>query len=571
MTGARMTVRAQVDATMGRLGPAAWAATAAGGLLAVVSAFLRWTFDSSFAGNLTFSGSPGGSQWWTLLLGVLTVAGAVVSGPVRLIAGARAVAATRAAAVCGFALMLLTVLEIAISLHGLANLASGAWLGLVGTLVALLASRGLVAPATGAGVDARGRRPVVLPAAVEIGLLVLGIALCVYVASVLLGEPEAVLFVAKVVFVGSVAFVAHRVGLSAWFSRMSERHRGVVPIAALLGAAAFPLTQNGNDTNMSIAYQILVFAAAAIGLNIVIGYAGLLDLGYVAFVGAGAYTSAILSGAPSAPDWWHPPFLVAFLAGGLVSALLGVLIGLPTLRLRGDYLAIVTLAFGEIFHQVVSNLDGTNGPAVTGGDNGLPGVGPIRIGSFSFNDSHQFFGIPVTTFSNYYLLLLVLVALIVFSVGRVSRSRIGRAWVAIREDETAAEAMGISTYRLKLLAFAGGALLAGLGGAIRPHADTLASPDSYVFQQSTLLVAAVVLGGMGNIPGVILGSTILALLPEKLRFLDNNRLLVFGLALIIVMRFRPEGLLPSTRRRLELHTETDEPPPVVRTEPEGVL
>lgn len=554
------TVVARLDRLLSGLGPAAWVAIFVGGVVAAASTLLRWTFDSSFAGNLTYSGSPGGSQWWTLALGLLTAAGALLCGPLQLIRRDRAVAATRAAAVCGFLFMVLTALEIAISLHGLANLAFGAWLGLVGTLVAVIGSRGI--PTVDAPPPA-ARRGARLPAAAEILILVAGIALCVYVASILLGEPEAVLFVAKVVFIASVALIAARLGLTGGFSAMSARHPGIVPVAALLGAAAFPLTQNGNDTNMSIAYQILVFAAAAIGLNIVIGYAGLLDLGYVAFVGAGAYTSAVLSGAPSAPNWWHPPFLVAFLMGGIVSALLGILIGLPTLRLRGDYLAIVTLAFGEIFHQIVSNLDGTNGPQVTGGANGIFGIPPVDIGSFNFNKTHQLFGIPITTFSNYYLLLLILIALIVFSVGRVSRSRIGRAWVAIREDETAAEAMGISTYRLKLLAFAGGALLAGFGGAIRPHADTLVSPDSYVFQQSTLLVAAVVLGGMGNIPGVILGSTILTMLPEKLRFLENNRLLVFGIALIVVMRFRPEGLLPSTRRRLELHTETDEAPPPV--------
>jgi branched-chain amino acid transport system permease protein len=561
---------ARLDVVLGRLGPAAWVLTLVGGLGAAASTLLRWTFDSSFAGNLTYSGSPGGSQWWTLVLGLLTALGALLCGPLHLIDDVRALAATRAAAFCGFGFMLLTALEIAISLHGLANLAFGAWLGLAATLLGSIASRGLTAPVRDTGRTPE-RRPGQLPAAVEIAVLVVGIAFCVYVASVLLGEPEAVLFVGKVVFVSSMGLIASRVGLVARFSRMSARHPGVVPVAALLGAAAFPLTQNGNDTNMSIAYQILVFAAAAIGLNIVIGYAGLLDLGYVAFVGAGAYTSAILSGAPSAPDWWHPPFFVAFLMGGLVSALLGVLIGLPTLRLRGDYLAIVTLAFGEIFEQVVSNLDGTNGPQVTGGSNGIFGVPPIQVGRFDFSTTHQLFGIPITAFSNYYLLLLVLIAVIVFSVGRVSRSRIGRAWVAIREDETAAEAMGISTYRLKLLAFAGGALLAGLGGAIRPHVDTAVSPDSYVFQQSTLLVAAVVLGGMGNIPGVILGSTILTMLPEKLRFLENNRLLVFGIALIVVMRFRPEGLLPSTRRRLELHTENDEAPPTVAPAGTGVV
>jgi len=549
---------ARVDSRVARTGSAGRALAVLGGLAAAGSAFLRWTYDPSFGGDLTLSGSPGGSQWWTLVFGLLTAAGALLAGRARPVGAARVAGATRAAAVAGLVLMVLTAAEITVSLGGTANLAPGAWLGLAGTLLAVVGSRALAGTATSGALSTPSARR--RPPLVEAGVVVAGIAVCVYLASVLLGQAVPVLFIALAVFVAGVVAVLRRLGVTSWFSVLSGRHRTVTAVAALAGAAVFPFTQHGNDTNMSIAYQILVFASAAIGLNIVIGYAGLLDLGYVAFVGAGAYTAAILSGAPSAPSWWHPPFLVAFLLGGLVSSILGVLIGLPTLRLRGDYLAIVTLAFGEIFHTLVNNLDGASGPSVTGGSNGIFAIGSVKVGGFDFDTTHRLFGVPITLFSNYYFLLLVLVAAIVFAVGRVSRSRIGRAWVAIREDETAAEAMGISTYRLKLLAFAGGALLAGFGGAIRPHVDTAVSPDSYVFEQSTLLVAAVVLGGMGNIPGVILGSTVLALLPEKLRFLQDHRLLVFGLALIIVMRFKPEGLLPSTRRRLELHTDTDEAP-----------
>lgn len=539
-----------------RVGGAGRGVSVLGGLAAAVGTLLPWTYDPSFGGDLTYSLYPGGIQWWTLVVGVATALGAALARSGSPRAG-WAGGAARAGAVWGVVLVALAVAEITRTLGGTVNVAPGAWLSLVGALVALIGSRALPRAPLAGSVEAdrllaAGRR---VPAPLGIGVVVVTVAMGLLAAVVLLNEVDPVRFVAFGLFLGAVVTVLHRAGIVGWTGAQTRRFGAVFAVAGFLAAVAFPFTQNGSDANMSIAVQVLIFSAAAIGLNIVIGYAGLLDLGYIAFVGAGAYTSAILSGSIFATVGWRPPFAVVMLLGAAVSALLGLIIGLPTLRLRGDYLAIVTLAFGEIFRITVNNLGGENGPNVTGGPNGIAAIPGLDFGGFAFDSSHVVLGVTLGSFSNYYLLLLVLVAAIVFAVSRVAQSRIGRGWVAIREDETAAEAMGINTFRLKLLAFSGGALLAGLGGTIKAHADTSSVPDNYQFLYSSFLVAAIVLGGMGNIAGVILGSTILILLPEKLRFFQDNRLLLFGLLLVLMMRFRPEGLLPSSRRKLELRTD----------------
>jgi branched-chain amino acid transport system permease protein len=338
---------------------------------------------------------------------------------------------------------------------------------------------------------------------------------------------------------------------------ITTRRKKVLILAAFVVAFSFPLTQGGSDANMSIASQVLVFAAAAMGLNIVVGLAGLLDLGYIAFLGAGAYVGATMSTSGFATIGWKPPFIVVILVAACFSALLGLIIGTPTLRVSGDYLAIVTLGFGEIFRLTMGNLDGNNGPDLTHGPNGIPAIPDLAIGSFNFGDTHSLLGIPLARFSNYYFLLLVLMAFIILVFYRLNTSRIGRGWVAIREDEKAAEAMGVNVFGLKLLAFAVGAFLAGAAGAVKAHQDVSVTPDQYIFLESAFLLAAIVLGGMGTIVGVMVGALILKLLPEKLRFFSEYRLLLFGLLLVLMMRFRPEGLVASRRRQLEFH-ESDE-------------
>jgi branched-chain amino acid transport system permease protein len=204
------------------------------------------------------------------------------------------------------------------------------------------------------------------------------------------------------------------------------------------------------------------------------------------------------------------------------------------------------------------NLDGEAGPNITHGSNGIPAIPDLTLFGFDFGRPHVALGIPLGRFSNYYFLLLVLIAFVILVFVRLNNSRIGRGWVAIREDEKAAEAMGVNVFGLKLFAFASGAFLAGVAGAVKAHQDISVTPDQFIFLESAFLLAAVVLGGMGTVLGVLVGATLLKLLPEKLRFVSEYRLMIFALLLILMMRFRPEGMIPSQRRQLEFHEEDEE-------------
>ncbi|MBI1174451.1 MAG: ABC transporter ATP-binding protein [Sideroxydans sp.] len=307
----------------------------------------------------------------------------------------------------------------------------------------------------------------------------------------------------------------------------------------------------------------LLYMMLALGLNIVVGYAGLLDLGYVAFFAVGAYTYALF-GSPQFGLHW--PFWAVLPMGALFACIFGVLLGAPTLRLRGDYLAIVTLGFGEIIRIFLNNL---NAPVnITNGPQGISQIDPVRFGSFSLGSSHSLAGIVFSPVHLYYYLFLLFTLLVIFVSMRLEKSRIGRAWMAIREDEVAAEAMGINTRNIKLLAFAMGASFGGISGGLFAGFQGFVSPESFSLMESIMILCMVVLGGMGNIGGVILGSVLLVLLPEALRngagpvqqalfgkvVVDPEalRMLLFGVALIAVMVLRPAGLWPSAQRRREL-------------------
>jgi branched-chain amino acid transport system permease protein len=327
-----------------------------------------------------------------------------------------------------------------------------------------------------------------------------------------------------------------------------------------------------------IAAFVLLYVMLALGLNIVVGYAGLLDLGYVAFFAVGAYFYALLA----SPHFdIHLPFWLLLPGCALVAGLFGVLLGAPTLRLRGDYLAIVTLGFGEIIRIFLNNLDAPVN--ITNGPQGVNLIDPIQLGGWSLSQTHALLGISFPAVYNYYYLFLALTLAVIFVSVRLEDSRIGRAWVAIREDEVAAAAMGINTRNVKLLAFAMGASFGGVSGGLFAGFQGFVSPESFTIIESIMILCMVVLGGMGHIPGVILGVVLLVVLPEALRYLGplqqalfgriladpaDLRLLVFGLALILVMLLRPSGLWPSSLRRRELASgEAITPSPVVSARP----
>jgi len=342
----------------------------------------------------------------------------------------------------------------------------------------------------------------------------------------------------------------------------TRARRGIVLVAIALLLLPFALSFAGTAW-VRIANFALLYVLLALGLNIVVGFAGLLDLGYIAFYAVGAYAYALLA---SPHFGLHLPFWAILPIGAALAALFGVLLGAPTLKLRGDYLAIVTLGFGEIVRIFLNNL--SQPVNITRGPQGIAGIDPVRVGGIDFSRADSLLGISFSGPMKYYYLLLALLLAIIFVTVRLQDSRIGRAWEAIREDETAARAMGIDTTAMKLLAFAMGASFGGVAGGMFAAIQSFISPESFVLVESVMVVAMVVLGGMGNIPGVILGAVLLAFVPEILRWTvepvqralfgrmlvepEVIRMLIFGLALVLVMLYRPAGLLPSAVRKREL-------------------
>ena len=319
-------------------------------------------------------------------------------------------------------------------------------------------------------------------------------------------------------------------GLYAFLDLLKKgpgRAVAVVVIVAFLISLPFFADRYALD----LATQTGIYIVLALGLNIVVGQTGLLVLGYVAFYAVGAYTYAILSTGGHAVSFWAVLPIAAFLSG-----IFGLMLGAPALRLRGDYLAIVTLGFGEITRIVLNNWD-----RLTGGPNGISGVPRPSVGPLSFD-----------SLNNYYFLVLGLIVLTVFVVNRLNDSRIGRAWIAIREDEIAAEAMGVNTFALKLMAFALGAVIAGLAGVFYVAKMGFVSPESFNFLESVIILCMVVLGGMASIPGVILGAVVLYLLPEGLREFQQYRMLIFGGSLVAIMVFRPQGFIGTRRKKIEM-------------------
>jgi branched-chain amino acid transport system permease protein len=351
--------------------------------------------------------------------------------------------------------------------------------------------------------------------------------------------------------------------LSAIREHPAAKWVGMVLIAAALVALPFVLAMAGTAwvriTNLAILFVLL-----SLGLNIVVGFAGLLDLGYIAFYAVGAYTYALLA----SPHFnIHLPWWVILPIGAAVACFFGVILGAPTLKLRGDYLAIVTLGFGEIVRIFLNNLSEpfnlTNGPK------GITTIDPIRVAGIDFGVTTKIGALVFSEAIKYYYFLLVVLLVVIVVNLRLQDSRIGRAWEAIREDEIAARSMGINTRNLKLLAFAMGASFGGIAGGMFSSIQAFISPESFILTESVMVLSMVVLGGMGNIWGVILGAVLLSFVPEILRYtvgadvqyklfgrslIDPEviRMLLFGLAMVVMMLFRPAGLLPSAVRKREL-------------------
>jgi branched-chain amino acid transport system permease protein len=347
---------------------------------------------------------------------------------------------------------------------------------------------------------------------------------------------------------------------------VSKRNFGIALIALALLVLPHVLTSVGTAW-VRIANLAILFVFLSLGLNIVVGMAGLLDLGYVAFYAVGAYVWALLA----SPHFnLHLPFWIILPLGALLACMAGALLGAPTLRLRGDYLAIVTLGFGEIVRIFMNNLSMPIN--ITNGPKGITRIDGFSLGDVKFSVSDTLLGLTFTgPVKYYYVLLLLLLGVILVNL-RLQDSRIGRAWVAIREDEIAAKAAGINTRNIKLLAFAMGASFGGIAGGMFAAMQGFVSPESFVLQESVMILAMVVLGGMGNVWGVIAGALLLSFVPEFLRYTvepaqkalfgkllvdpEVLRMLVFGVALVLTMRLRPAGVWPESRHKREMKEAT---------------
>ncbi len=348
----------------------------------------------------------------------------------------------------------------------------------------------------------------------------------------------------------AIPFKKLKTSLPTLSSAPARNHK---PLMFLLLAIAVIWPFFAGRSSVDIATLVLIYVMLGLGLNIVVGFAGLLDLGFVGFYAVGAYTYALLY------HWGGWSFWEALPFAGAMSALFGFVLGFPVLRLRGDYLAIVTLGFGEIIRLLLINLN-----KMTGGPDGISGIPkptfvglemtrrPSTEGGTTF---HDFFGL---TFQNQdmviylYMMALLLALVTLFVSTRLIRMPVGRAWEALREDEIACRSLGLNPTRIKLSAFTLGAMFAGFGGAFFAARQGMVNPESFTFIESALILAIVVLGGMGSQVGVILAAILLTVLPELAREFAEYRMLMFGLVMVLMMMWRPQGLLPMKRPHVEL-------------------
>lgn len=305
------------------------------------------------------------------------------------------------------------------------------------------------------------------------------------------------------------------------FLTLDTKKKKIGSIGFLILVAAVPLILSNNAYALRTSILVLIYIVLALSLNFVVGFAGQLSMGHAAFYAVGAYTTAILTVS------FHVPFWIALFCSGVVAAIFGFLIGIPTLRLKGDYLAITTIGFSEILRLILINWTSfTKGPA------GIPGI-----------PSPTIFGFNLGTNTGYYYILLVLALITIFISNRLLNSRLGRGLIAIKDDEIAAEAMGINPTYLKMLAFILAAGIAGLVGGIFASFIHYVNPDNFTYAESVLILTMVVLGGAGSVPGIVVGATILAILPEALRGISTYRYAIYGILLVLMMIVRPQGII----------------------------
>jgi len=366
----------------------------------------------------------------------------------------------------------------------------------------------------------------------------------------------------------------------------------VIAVGALILLILPLILQQGGNAWVRILDSALLYVLLALGLNIVVGYAGLLDLGYVAFYALGAYMFGLLASphltdtfesiGAAFPAGLHMPLWIVIPAGAALAGIFGILLGAPTLKLRGDYLAIVTLGFGEIIRVFLNNLD--NPVNITNGPKGLNQIDSLHFFNLNLGRPIELMGFEIASVSLYYYLFLALVLFSIMICHRLQLSRIGRAWMAIREDEVAAKAMGINTRNLKLLAFGMGATFGGVSVSMFAAFQGFVSPESFSLTESIMIVAMVVLGGIGHLPGVVLGAVLLSALPEVLRYvagpLQNMtegrldaailRQLLIALAMIIVMLWRPRGLWPTPEHGKSLQTKPTDATPAAALKPSAL-
>lgn len=556
-----------MNAVSRALSPVALPARVVAGVLAVVGAYLPWaTFvlnDGPYPekSTLNFFVDPFGVTGFRLhllLLGIAIVAVSLLKVP----------AAGSIVRALGWGVLAVAVLNgayILIEGGGFGAITASDGAAAFGAIAALVAGLLAIFAGPAGGLGERPEWTWRLPDWAEwLLLLVVFAVVLLLVADVLTsgGQGGVVNPYAGAVFLsllgalGGMFAALNASGLLTWVSKVSERHRRYSVLVLLACGLLLPLTSAGTEYWMTVAANIGIYAATATGLNIVVGLAGLLDLGYVAFLGIGAFVAANLSGAAASTLGIELPFPIVMIVCALVAGAFGAVVGSPTLRVRGDYLAIVTLAFGEIFTRTAQNNIG----GLTGGANAIPNIPQVSLFGKAFNQSLTIGALKLPAGVLYYVLIVLLIAGVMLVFGNLKASRLGRAWIAIREDEDAARAMGIRTGPIKILAFLIGAMLAGLAGAFFAHKTGVVAYDSFRYTESVTLLAAVILGGMGTIPGAVLGASILFVLPEKLREFSDYRLLLFGIGLIVLMRLRPQGLIADAHRKAEL-VDAPEPAP----------